>query len=101
MGSAWVPARTPACPGIHGNRLRYSSYQLSKGEQFKPILEGGLPGSLLKKLGVRGPQKAPTKVRVSLRLSREVVDYFRATGDGWQTRMDSELMEMVAKHKAG
>lgn len=69
--------------------------------QFKPILEGGLPGSLLKKLGVRGPQKAPTKVRVSLRLSREVVDYFRATGDGWQTRMDSELMEMVAKHKAG
>jgi len=70
-------------------------------KQFKPILEGGLPGSLLKKLGVRGPQKAPTKVRVSLRLSREVVDYFRATGDGWQTRMDSELMEMVAKHKAG
>ena len=51
--------------------------------------------------GMRGPQKAPTKVRVSLRLSREVVDYFRATGDGWQTRMDSELMEMVAKHKAG
>ena len=69
--------------------------------QFKPIHEAGLPESLLKKLGVRGPQKAPTKVRVSLRLSREVVDYFRATGDGWQTRMDSELMEMVAKHKAG
>jgi uncharacterized protein (DUF4415 family) len=70
-------------------------------QQFKPIHEAGLPGSLLKKLGVRGPQKAPTKVRVSLRLSREVVEFFRATGDGWQTRMDGELLEMVHKHKAG
>jgi uncharacterized protein (DUF4415 family) len=69
-------------------------------QQFKPIHEAGLPGSLLKKLGVRGPQKAPTKVRVSLRLSREVVEYFRATGDGWQTRMDGELLELVHKHKA-
>ena len=70
-------------------------------KQFKPIREAGLPYSLMKKLGVRGPQKAPTKVRVSLRLSSEVVDYFRATGDGWQTRMDSELLAMVHKHKAG
>jgi len=68
-------------------------------KQFKPIHEAGLPDSLLKKLGVRGPQKRPTKVRVSLRLSREVVEFFRATGDGWQTRMDSELLEMVHKHK--
>ena len=68
-------------------------------KQFKPINEVGLPESLMKKLGVRGPQKAPTKVRVSIRLSREVVEYFQATGDGWQTRMDSELLEMVQKHK--
>jgi uncharacterized protein (DUF4415 family) len=69
-------------------------------KRFEPIREAGLPDSLLKKLGVRGPQKAPTKVRVSLRLSREVVEYFRATGDGWQTRMDSELLAMVHKRKA-
>ena len=68
-------------------------------KQFKPINEVGLADSLMKKLGVRGPQKAPTKVRVSIRLSREVVEYFQATGDGWQTRMDSELLEMVQKHK--
>jgi uncharacterized protein (DUF4415 family) len=69
-------------------------------KQFKPIHEAGLPDSLVKKLGVRGPQKAPTKVRISLRLSREVVEYFRATGDGWQTRVDSELLEMVHRHQA-
>jgi uncharacterized protein (DUF4415 family) len=67
---------------------------------FKPIQEAGLPESLKNKLGVRGPQKAPTKVRVSLRLSPEVVDYFRATGAGWQTRVDGELLELVHKHKA-
>ena len=70
-------------------------------KQFKPIHVAGLPDSLRKTLGVRGPQKAPTKVRVSLRLSPEVVEYFRATGDGWQTRMDRELMKVVHKHKVG
>ena len=66
---------------------------------FKPIRDAGLPDSLAKKLGVRGPQKAPTKIRVSVRLSREVVDYFRATGTGWQTRLDQELLELV--HRRG
>jgi len=36
----------------------------------------------------RGPQKELTKVAVSLRLSRDVVERFKADGPGWQTRMD-------------
>jgi uncharacterized protein (DUF4415 family) len=39
----------------------------------------------------RGPQKEPTKVAVSLRLSRAVVERFKAGGPGWQTRMDKAL----------
>ena len=39
----------------------------------------------------RGPQKEPTKVAVSLRLTREVVERFKAGGPGWQTRMDEAL----------
>jgi uncharacterized protein (DUF4415 family) len=39
----------------------------------------------------RGPQKKPTKVAVSLRLSREVVERFKSGGPGWQTRMDKAL----------
>jgi uncharacterized protein (DUF4415 family) len=39
----------------------------------------------------RGPQKQPTKVAVSLRLTREVVERFKAGGPGWQTRMDKVL----------
>src|ERR1700716_584763 len=47
--------------------------------------------ALAKSRRVRGPQKQPTKVAVSLRLSREVVERFKADGPGWQTRMDEAL----------
>ena len=57
-----------------------------------------LPGSLQAKL--RGPQRNPTKERITIRLSQEVVDYFRATGDGWQTRMNDELLKLVHDRKS-
>lgn len=47
--------------------------------------------------GKRGPQKAPTKKLISLRLSAEVVDHFKSTGRGWQTRIDSTLLESIKK----
>ena len=43
----------------------------------------------------RGRQKAPTKVLVSLRLEREVVERLRATGRGWQTRANDMLRKAV------
>lgn len=49
------------------------------------------------KTKLRGAQKAPTKVPVSLRLSREVVDHYKATGDGWQTRIDDALKDLIKK----
>ena len=45
--------------------------------------------------GKRGPQKSPTKKLVSLRLSSEVIDHFRSTGPGWQTRIDSTLLRSI------
>lgn len=47
--------------------------------------------------GKRGPQKAPTKKLVSLRLSPEVIEHFKATGSGWQTRIDSTLLKSIKK----
>ena len=43
----------------------------------------------------RGPQKAPTKVPVSIRLSQDVVDKFKAGGPGWQSRIDAALRKAV------
>jgi uncharacterized protein (DUF4415 family) len=58
-----------------------------------------LPATLLAKLNVRGPQKAPTKERITIRLSPEVVQPFRATGEGWQTRVDVALKDWLKSHK--
>jgi uncharacterized protein (DUF4415 family) len=44
-----------------------------------------------KRRGERGPQKSPTKVVVTLRVDRDVVDRFKAGGPGWQTRMNEAL----------
>lgn len=62
-----------------------------------------LPDDLLKvlpkrKVGERGRQQTPTKVSVTLRYSPEVVKFFKATGKGWQTRMDNALKEWIKKH---
>ena len=65
---------------------------------FKPV--SSLPASLARKLGVRGQQKAPTKERITIRLSRDVVDTFRSTGSGWQTRMDEVLKDWVTSRSA-
>lgn len=43
----------------------------------------------------RGTQVAPKKVPVSIRLSAEVIERFKATGPGWQTRIDEALKKVV------
>ncbi len=58
-----------------------------------------LPLGLGKKLGTRGVQKTPTKERITIRLSPEVVERFRATGAGWQTRIDSALKDWLKNHQ--
>ena len=67
--------------------------------KFRPAQEV-LPLALQETLGIRrrGPQKTPTKVATTIRLSPEVVEFFRATGDGWQSRVDGALREYVAQH---
>lgn len=47
----------------------------------------------------RGRPKAEvTKVRVGIRLSPEVIAHFKASGDGWQTRVDAALRQFIAEH---
>ena len=59
-----------------------------------------LPQSVQRKIGDRGPQRAPTKERITIRLSRDVVERFRATGDGWQTRVDAALQDWLKGRKS-
>jgi len=57
-----------------------------------------LPVTLQAKLRRGQPQASVTKERITIRLSPDVVDAFRATGSGWQTRMDAALKDWLKTH---
>lgn len=43
------------------------------------------------------PKSATPKQLVSVRYSQEVLEYFKATGEGWQSRMDRVLRDYVQR----
>ena len=64
----------------------------------KPMTKAQLD-ALVPIRAVRGRPKSENKKQLlSVRYSVEVVDYFRSTGEGWQTLMDSVLRQYVNKH---
>jgi uncharacterized protein (DUF4415 family) len=69
----------------------------SAAEVLPPELVRVLPR---RKPGQRGVQKAPTKQQVTLRLDRDVLDRFRATGSGWQTRINEALKKSMPRRRA-
>lgn len=55
--------------------------------------------SMLPIKALRGrPKSENKKLLVSVRYSQEVVEFFKSTGDGWQSRMDGVLRQYVARH---
>jgi uncharacterized protein (DUF4415 family) len=64
-----------------------------KARPAKEVLPPAFYKSLVeqRKRGQRGPQRTPTKAPVTLRLDRDVLDAYKATGRGYQTRMAEVL----------
>ncbi len=62
-----------------------------------PELDAKFVASMKPSARTRGPQKNPTKRLVSLRLDPDIVDRFRATGPGWQARINETLREHLPK----
>jgi uncharacterized protein (DUF4415 family) len=57
-------------------------------------------GAKLIRKGGRPKSPAP-KQAINIRLSPEVLAYFRATGKGWQSRVNTILQKYVHAHRAG
>lgn len=58
---------------------------------------GKLPASLQEKINRGGrPVAENPKISTTIRLSPEVIAYFKADGKGWQTRIDAALREYIA-----
>lgn len=66
----------------------------------RPLLDV-LPNEVVEAIrryrGQRGPQKAPTKEMVSLRVDRDVVAAYRATGPGWHARANEALRAYASR----
>jgi uncharacterized protein (DUF4415 family) len=44
------------------------------------------------------PRMAFPKQRINIRLSHEVIEHFKAEGEGWQTRIDAVLRQYIEEH---
>lgn len=67
------------------------------------VHEGGYPAvkaALAERRRTRGPQKAPTKVPTTIRFDADVLEGLRATGKGWQTRVNDAMREWLRTHSA-
>ena len=64
-------------------------------KEFRPLRDvfPDLAASIDRKLG--RPRAESPKKAISLRLDQEVIDRFKATGDGWQSRMNEALRKAV------
>ncbi len=71
-------------------------------DNFKNAIPfSALPETMQVTLKGRGKQKAETKVSTTVRFDAEVLSAFKATGRGWQTRMNDALKEWLKEHAAG
>lgn len=86
------PAYTKADMKAVSDNPEWTEKDFAKAKPFADVFP-----NLAKTIGRRGPQKAPTKILVTIRLSPVVVEYFKSKGPGWQTKVDDVLLSVVTK----
>jgi uncharacterized protein (DUF4415 family) len=57
---------------------------------------GGVAATVAAIRRTRGPSKKPIKEQVAIRLDQDLVGALRASGPGWQTRVNVALKEWLA-----
>ena len=71
--------------------------EVQKARPLIEVLPKDTAGAVRRYRGQRGPQKSPTKELISLRVDRDVVAAYRATGPGWQKRAGEALRSYARK----
>ena len=74
--------------------------RVNRAISAKDVLPGILGATAAEQmLRPRGrPRAKHPKELINIRLSQEVLTHFKASGDGWQTRIDLALKQFIAQH---
>ncbi len=71
----------------------------------KPASEAFAPQTYAALVAMKRPRGRPkaheTKVFTAIRLDADVLETFKATGKGWQTRVNAALRQFITEHPPG
>lgn len=81
------------------NENKHSARQGLGRDDAPDLSADGRPEKFAKAAVRRGrPPVARPKVSTTIRLSPDVIDFFKLGGRGWQTRIDKALREWIRQH---
>ena len=82
-------SKLPPPPGFDENP-EWTDKMIARSRPLSEIHPPHVVAALVRR---RGPQQAPTKTPVTVRLDPDVLDKFKSTGPGWQSRMNEALRQ--------
>ena len=92
--------RKTAAEMLDDDNPEWTAKDFSNARPASEVLPEIFPKAVADVMLKRGrPRKEMTKAPVNIRLSPDVVEAFRATGRGWQTRVDEALKDWLKSHK--
>ena len=72
--------------------FEWTTEEFAEARPASEVLPRGLYEAAVKRRrGQRGPQKAPVKKAITLRIDPDILARYKATGPGWQSRMNDAL----------
>jgi uncharacterized protein (DUF4415 family) len=72
--------------------FEWTTEEFAEARPASAVLPRGLYEAAVKRRrGQRGPQKAPVKKAITLRIDPDILARYKATGPGWQSRMNEAL----------
>ena len=87
-------SETPREPVFDADNPEWSDADVARAQAPEKLLP---PEVLAAFPRTRGPQKAPTKAQVTLRIDAATLERIRATGKGWQSRINAVLAREFGK----
>ena len=96
-------ARRPNPELIDEDNPEWTAQEIARARPASEVLPKLFSASASKvMLKPRGrPPAEVVKDRITIRLSHDVTAAFRASGDGWQTRIDAALRDWLRTHSPG